>query len=210
MRWMEGLGWILLAAVFCSISTLPSGAQTVSFSEKLLINASSASSWAAGNTNVVQLQGPVSITMDDVKCSADQAVIWLTPSPDGLLTEQQADIVLLGHAKLAAQENHLTRTAGTLLVNTIVRGTIELTVSSKLSEDQSQSAIISASPDRPRRGQFPIGRPIRFQSGPGRGNQHHLGSPSRDFRRHQRGRSHSARIRQGQFHQVRRQAHTGN
>jgi lipopolysaccharide assembly outer membrane protein LptD (OstA) len=138
---MEGLGWILLASVFSSISTLPASAQTDSFSEKLLINARSASSWAAGNTNVVQLQGPVSITMDNIKCSADQAVIWLTPSPNGLLTEQQADIVLLGHATLAAQENHLTRTAGTLLVNTTVRGTIELTVASKLSEDQSQSPL---------------------------------------------------------------------
>jgi len=141
VRWMEGLGWILLVALFSSISAFPAGAQTVSYSEKLLINAGSASSWAVGNVSVVQLQGPVVITMDDVKCSADQAVIWLTPSADGLLAEQQADIVLLGHAKLTAQENHLTRTAGTLLVNTVVRGTIELTVASKLSEDQSQSAL---------------------------------------------------------------------
>jgi lipopolysaccharide assembly outer membrane protein LptD (OstA) len=141
VRWMEGLGWILLAALFSSVSTFPAGAQTVSYSEKFLINASSASSWSAGNVNIVQLQGPVIITMDDVKCSADQAVVWLTPSADGLLAEQQADIVLLGHAKLAAHENHLTRTAGTLLVNTVVRGTIELTVASKLSEDRSQSAL---------------------------------------------------------------------
>lgn len=140
MRWMEGLGWILLA-LFTIIFPFPAQAQTVSYSEKLLIHANSASSWTAGNTNIVQLQGPVVITMDNVKCSADQAVIWLTPSPDGLLAEQQADIVLLGHAELEARDNHLTRTSGTLLVNTVVRGAIELTVASKLSEDLSQSPV---------------------------------------------------------------------
>jgi hypothetical protein len=141
VRWKKGLGWIVLAAFFIGIFTSRGLGQTESYSEKLLINSTSAASWGAGNVSVVQLSGPVSITMDNVKCSADQAVLWLTPSPNGLLEEQQAQIVLIGHAVLTASENHLTRSAGTLLVTTIVRGTIELTAASKVAEDQSQSPL---------------------------------------------------------------------
>jgi hypothetical protein len=90
---------------------------------------------------VLQLTGGVSITLDDVQCSADSAVVWLTPAPGGLLEEQQADIVLAGNAKLSARRDHLTRTAPTLLVNTIVRGSIDLTCANKLSENLSQTPL---------------------------------------------------------------------
>lgn len=141
MRWKEGLGWIFLAALLTHHFAAPACAQTVSYSEKLLIHAQRASSWSTGGANIVQLEGPVSIAMDNVKCSADQAVVWLTPSPQGLLGEQQAEIVLIGHARLEAQDDHLTRTAGSLLVTSVVRGVIEMTAPTKLSEDLSQSPL---------------------------------------------------------------------
>jgi hypothetical protein len=141
VRWKDGLGWILLASLFTHLFVSPTAAQTVSYSEKLLIHAASASSWSEGKTSIVELRGPVRITMDNVRCWADQAVVWLTEAPRGLLAEQQAEIVLVGHAKLEAADDHLTRTAGTLLVTSVVRGDIELVCPSKLSEDLSQSPL---------------------------------------------------------------------
>jgi hypothetical protein len=116
-------------------------AQSATVSEEFLLSGRTAWSFSAGAASVVQLQGPVTITLDNVKCSADNAVIWLTPLPTGLLAEQQADIVLLGHARLEARDNHLTRTSETLVVNAIVRGNIQLTVENKFSKDVSNSAL---------------------------------------------------------------------
>ncbi|MGD0389961.1 MAG: LPS assembly protein LptD [Tepidisphaeraceae bacterium] len=135
-----GLGWILIAALILSAAS-SARAQSAAYSEKLVVQASSASTWVTGNTNVVQLRGPVTITLDEEKCQADQAVIWLTPAPGGLLREQMLDIVLIGNARLAARENHLTRTGPTLLIDTIVRGTVQLTAAANRSENLSQSPL---------------------------------------------------------------------
>ena len=59
--------------------------------------------------------------------------------PGGLLLEQQVDIVLIGDAALHASDNHLTRSGPRLLVNLIVRGTIQLTAQSRVAQDLSQS-----------------------------------------------------------------------
>lgn len=140
MHWTRaGLGWILIAVLFACVS--PARAQFTQVSEKLLIHASSAANWAAGPVNILQLKGPVSIVTDDVTCSARQAVIWLTPAPGGLLHEQQVDIVLIGDATLQASDNHLTRNGPRLLVNTIVRSTVQLSAPAKTAEDLSQSPL---------------------------------------------------------------------
>ncbi|MGA2441495.1 MAG: LPS assembly protein LptD [Tepidisphaeraceae bacterium] len=135
-----GLGWILIAFLIL-ITASSARAQSAAYSEKLLVQASSASTWYAGDTNVIQLRGPVTITLDEETCQADQAVIWLTPTPGGLLREQTLDIVLIGNASLAASENHLTRSGPTLLIDTIVRGTVQLTAAANRSQDLSQSPL---------------------------------------------------------------------
>ena len=141
MHWMRaGLGWILIAFLIL-IAASSARAQSAAYSEKLLVQASSASTWFAGDTNVIQLRGPVTITLDEEKCQADQAVIWLTPTPGGLLREQTLDIVLIGHATLAASENHLTRSGPTLMIDTIVRGTVQLTAAANRSQNLSQSPL---------------------------------------------------------------------
>ena len=141
MHWMRaGPGWILIAALIISAAS-SARAQSPAYSEKLLVQASSASTWLTGDTNVLQLRGPVTITLDEEQCQADQAVIWLTPVPGGLLGEQTLDIVLIGNARLAARENHLTRTGPTLLIDTIVRGTVQLTAAANRPENLSQSPL---------------------------------------------------------------------
>jgi hypothetical protein len=135
-----GLGWILIATLILGAAS-SARAQSAAYSEKLLVQASSASTWTTGDTNVIQLRGPVAITLDEEQCQADQAVIWLTPTPGGLLREQTLDIVLIGHARLSARENHLTRTGPTLLIDTIVRGTVQLSAAANRSENLSQSPL---------------------------------------------------------------------
>ncbi len=138
-RTRAGLGWILIAVLFACVS--PARAQFTQVSEKLLIRASAAANWAVGPVNILQLQGPVWIVTDDVSCSAKQAVIWLRPAPGGLLHEQQVDIVLVGDATLKASDNHLTRSGPRLLVDTIVRGTVQLSAPSESAEDLSRSPL---------------------------------------------------------------------
>jgi hypothetical protein len=138
-----GLGWILFAIPILAACVSPARADFTQTSEKLLISASSATTWADGPTNILQLEGPVSIVTDDVTCSAKQAVIWLSPSPGGLLQEQHVDIVLIGDATLRAPDNHLTRTGPRLLVSLIARGTIQLSSPSKIAQDLSQSKLFA-------------------------------------------------------------------
>ena len=75
-----GLTLVVLATVLISAFTCRSDAQTTAYTEKFLINAASASTWSQDGANVLQLSGGVSITLDDVQCSAENAVIWLTPA----------------------------------------------------------------------------------------------------------------------------------
>ena len=210
MRWMEGLGWILLAALFTGITAFPARAQTVSYSEKLLIHADRASSWIAGNASVVEVQGPVAITMDNVKCSADQAVIWLTPSPGGLLAEQQADIVLARprqtrgerkpsdpNGRHVAGQRHRARNHRIDCAVQTFRGSLAI-------------HVVSASPGRPQSGQFINGGIVHGGPGPGRRRSPPHPFRPRPRRRDQRIGSRSARCRRGQRDQVPRSARTGN
>jgi lipopolysaccharide export system protein LptA len=113
--------------LFVATGSVPAWGQYTSTSEKLLASAKHAGTWVSGQTNIVQLEGPVSIELDDLKLTADNAVIWMSPAPGGLLQEQQANIALIGNATLVATDNHVTRSGPRLLVTSVVRGTIRLT-----------------------------------------------------------------------------------
>ncbi len=145
MHWTRtGLGWILFALPFVVAACVSTArADFTQTSEKLLISASSATNWTDGPTNILQLDGPVSIITDDVTCSAKQAVIWFTPMRGGQLQEQQVDIALIGDATLHSSDNHLTRTGPKLLVNLIVRGTIQLSSQAKVAQDLSKSKLFA-------------------------------------------------------------------
>ncbi len=145
MHWTRtGLGWILFALPFVAAACVSTArADFTQTSEKLLISASSASNWTDGPTNILQLDGPVSIVTDTVTCSARQAIVWFTPKPGALLQEQQVEIALIGDATLHASDNHLTRTGPRLLVNLIVRGTIQLASQSKVAQDLSKSQLFT-------------------------------------------------------------------
>jgi len=134
------LGWGIFSLVLIC-GAAPVWGQISAFSEKLIVHGDEASIGSDQQVSIIELRGKVAIVLDGQQCWADNAVIWLTPDPRGVLGEQQVDIVLLGHAKLTAKEDHLLRTGPKLLINTVVRGKIQLTADVKPCEDFSKSTI---------------------------------------------------------------------
>jgi hypothetical protein len=155
---------MMLAALAAYVTPLHGQLVSVSTSEKLLVSASSAVTWSQDATSIIQLQGAVRIEMDDLTCTADQAVLWLSPEPGGLLGEQQADIVLMGNAVLHSRENNVTRSGDNLIVSAGVRGTIRISSDQPLTSlEESDGAIyrqaqaIRAAPPAPSAAPAPAG-----------------------------------------------------
>src|SRR5438309_11834201 len=87
---------VALALIALGVGTAPLAAQSQPPSEKLAITAKTASIWSEGSTQVIQLEGPLTIVLDRAQLSARQAVIWLTPVAGAAPNQQHAEIVLLG------------------------------------------------------------------------------------------------------------------
>jgi lipopolysaccharide assembly outer membrane protein LptD (OstA) len=108
-------------------------------SDYLNLTAESASTWSSGNSNVVQLQGPVTIQTDRATMTADRAVVWLTPLPGTVFDQQRAEIALIGNASLT--QGPIARSGGTLFVETEVRGAVRLTAGQRSAENLSDSDL---------------------------------------------------------------------
>ncbi len=108
-------------------------------SQSLLINAGRAATWQQDQTSVIELLGPVTVDLDRTHLSADNAIVWLTPSPGGQPDEQTATIALIGHAVLEQAE--VKRSGDRLLVNAEVSGTIRLTAAQRIAADDSNSML---------------------------------------------------------------------
>jgi lipopolysaccharide assembly outer membrane protein LptD (OstA) len=126
-------------------------------SDYLLISASRASAWTEESTNILALQGPLTIQTDRAKMTADRAVIWLTPLPGSVLDQQRAEIALMGNVTLEQQQPQITRSGESLFVTTEVRGTIRLT-GRRVAENLSESDLYrDASTMRPLKNIVPPG-----------------------------------------------------
>jgi lipopolysaccharide export system protein LptA len=141
---------ICIAALFFTLFAFiptPARAQIITgtsnpTSEYIDLRGTRAQTWANGWDNIIQLQGPVTITADHTRVTADNAVIWLTPVPNSILGEQQVDISLIGNANL--QQDTIIRSGDQLFVTLDVRGAIHLTVADRVTEDQSSSPLYQA------------------------------------------------------------------
>lgn len=89
------MAWIALLP-FCCLAE----GQVQGPSEKLQITAKDAYIWSEGDTQVVQLEGPVTLVLDTATLSARQAVLWLTPVPNGAPGQQHGEVELLGDARV--------------------------------------------------------------------------------------------------------------
>ncbi|HEV8379616.1 MAG TPA: LptA/OstA family protein, partial [Tepidisphaeraceae bacterium] len=89
-------------------------------SDQLVINAQKAVTWNDGNTDIILIDNPVSIDLDETKMSAKSAVIWLTPLEGPLAGQHRVEIVLIGDAKLD-QPNGISSSSPRLSVTGQVR-----------------------------------------------------------------------------------------
>jgi lipopolysaccharide export system protein LptA len=134
-RWQFGL-------LFIAVCLLPLSrvfGQYQPPSDKFNIDAATASTWNDGTSDVILLQGPVTIRTDQMILTADQAVIWLTEQMGPVFPEVNAQIALLGHAQVRQPIEAITRSGEQLLVNVTVRGDIELTAGEKPATDLTSS-----------------------------------------------------------------------
>lgn len=129
--------WLGLSAALLLVFLRPSQAQTIS--ENLLITTDRAWTWTEGTVAVVTLEGPVSIRTDDAVLTARRAVVWLSPVPGALLGQQQADVALIGDARVVQGE--ITQSGERMLVNFIIRGPIRVTAESRTSQNMADSEL---------------------------------------------------------------------
>ena len=135
----SAIGFAGLALVGSLLFVARAAAQFQPPTEKLNIRTDAAFTWSDGSTNVVQLQGPVTIQTDQATLQAQQAVIWLTPIPGTILEQQRAEVALVGAARV--QQGNVTRSGDRLFVTFPVRGTIRITAEQRLAQDQSDSEL---------------------------------------------------------------------
>src|SRR5271165_4279879 len=62
----------------------------------LVIKCAKAQLWDQGDTSVAELSGPVTFELDHTKMSADNAVVWILPNPDGPADSHRVQIALIG------------------------------------------------------------------------------------------------------------------
>jgi lipopolysaccharide assembly outer membrane protein LptD (OstA) len=140
-----GLAGLGLIAVLLLASTL--SAQRQPPSEKLVIAGKAAYTWSDkgpnggpnGGRDVVQVEGPVTITLDRAVLTANDAVIWLTPEPNGAPGEQHADIALLGNA--VVKQDTWTRSGPTMLVGQQVLSDVRIEAGQRVPRDMRDSAL---------------------------------------------------------------------
>ena len=90
----SGLVISALAAAFAFLYARTSLAQVQPPSEKLVIRAASASTWRDGETDVVQLEGPVTVELDQATLSGKRAVVWISPDPTSKVGARRVHVAL--------------------------------------------------------------------------------------------------------------------
>lgn len=108
-------------------------------SEKLLMTARSAVTWADGDIDVIQLEGPVTIEFERATLTAGQAVVRLSPEAGNEPNRMRAQVVLLGDAKVVQQG--AVRSGERMLVNASVAGRVRLTADAREQRDLSDSPL---------------------------------------------------------------------
>jgi hypothetical protein len=129
------MAWIALLPL-CRLSN----GQVEAPSEKLQIAAKSAYTWSSGETQVIQLEGPITITTDTATLSADQAVLWLTPVANGAAGQQHVEVELIGNAKI--EQKTATYAGDHVYVPFEVLGDMQITTSEqRLARDLGNSPL---------------------------------------------------------------------
>ncbi|HEX8915459.1 MAG TPA: hypothetical protein VF796_24110, partial [Humisphaera sp.] len=129
----------LAAPCLPALLPAPAAAQYQAPGDKLFLTAKSADTWAAGDTDVVLLEGPVTIELERATLSAKQAVVWLSPENGPEANRQRVQVVLVGDAKVT--RDGVVRSGDRMLVNGSVAGRVRLTADERAERDRSTSDL---------------------------------------------------------------------
>jgi hypothetical protein len=123
-RWPGGRGLaVLLIGILVCVHANLAGAQETPqpvTQEYLKIQGQRATKWQDGDTTILDVEGPVSISTDTATMSAQRCVIWLTPVPNTVLGQQHFEVSLLGNAVLT--QTQITRSGDRFYASGNVRG----------------------------------------------------------------------------------------
>lgn len=131
----------LTLLVILLLPAIPVAAQSQSPSEKLDISAKAAFTWSRGGSDIVLLRGPVSVTLDRAALSADDAVVWLTPSPNAPNGEERAEFELIGHSKVIHTDVATMTGDHRHFTEEVLAGGVKITADQRVAQDMSQDPL---------------------------------------------------------------------
>jgi hypothetical protein len=134
-------GAVGLASIALLWLTQCARAQYQAPSEKTLISAKSAFQWVKGGVDIVQLQGPVTITLDRATLTAKQAVVWLTPAPNGAPGEEHAEIALLGGTDVRQTDVGEMTGNQRLVTAQVLEGGVQITADQREARDMTDTPL---------------------------------------------------------------------
>jgi hypothetical protein len=130
----------VLVLLLAALASHNAQAQDEAIVESVQMSAKSALTWTDGPSNVVQLEGSLSIDLDQTHLTADGAVIWLMPIHGAVLDELRIQIALMGNAVLT-QPGGISRSGDTLFVTAAVRGDVNLNAQHRESRNFTDSDL---------------------------------------------------------------------
>lgn len=119
---------------------VPALGQTTTPVQSLQVEGLHAMTWKSGTADIIQIQGPVHITLDNTELAGDNAVVWLTPSDtNSVFDEMHCEIVLIGNASVKHEDS--LRNGAVLRVTADVQGRPRLTAEDRFARDDSASDL---------------------------------------------------------------------
>ena len=140
MRFRRGSCLVLL---FVGTFIVPAArAQYDGPAQALVVNGSRLHTWndPADGANVAMVEGPVTITLDKTRMTAQNAVVWITPVRGVPVQQERVEIALIGDTNLS-QPNGVTRSGPTLYVDARLTGTVTVNAKERLGGDRSDSDL---------------------------------------------------------------------
>jgi LPS transport system D len=110
-------------------------------SDRLMVDCTSAATWSEGDTDIAQLDGPVTIRLDRIRATAKRAVIWLSPQTGPVIARERAQIALIGDAAIEQPAEGITRSGPILYLDVSIRGEIRLSADVRVARDESDTPL---------------------------------------------------------------------
>lgn len=139
---LSGLVILVVAGLVLPLSFKPCFAQYQAPSGQLLVSGKSASTWSQGQTDVLQIEGPVTVDLDRVTLGANQAVLWITPDPAAGAGAKRVQVALIGNATV--RQGEVVRSGERMIVTAHVLGRIQLRADERATGDRSESPLYRA------------------------------------------------------------------